>query len=193
MRIAKYPHPILSYRSKPLRKIDQGLRDIVAEMFELMYEFKGVGLAANQVELPYRLVVINPSGDPAIKEEERVLINPTILKRKGRQYGDEGCLSFPELYAPVERADEIEFQAIDLQGQLQTYRWKGFYARVVQHETDHLNGRCFVDQVSSAARLELKSALDEMRAFYEREFERGFEPTPEEFAASVARWEAERT
>ncbi|MBQ2789894.1 MAG: peptide deformylase, partial [Thermoguttaceae bacterium] len=72
------------------------------------------------------------------------------------------------------------------------YRWKGFQARIVQHETDHLNGRCFVDQASPAAQLEARAALDEMRAFYEREYERGFEPTPEEFAASVARWEAER-
>ncbi|MBR5626760.1 MAG: peptide deformylase, partial [Thermoguttaceae bacterium] len=89
MKIVKYPHPILAYQSKPLRKIDQELRDIVAEMFDLMYESQGVGLAGNQVELPYQLFVMNPTGDPE-KKEEYVMINPVILKKKGREEGEEG-------------------------------------------------------------------------------------------------------
>lgn len=192
MRVAKYPHPILSYSSKPLRKIDQTIRDIVAEMFELMYANNGVGLAANQVELPYQLVVLNQTGDSDIKEEEYVLINPTIIKKKGAEEGEEGCLSFPDLHVNVVRATDVEFQAINLKGELVRYHWKDFPARIVQHETDHLKGRCFFEKATPAAQLGAKSRLEEMRAFYQSEFERGFEPTAEEFAATVARWESER-
>ncbi|MCF0233923.1 MAG: peptide deformylase [Thermoguttaceae bacterium] len=192
MRVVKYPHPILRYACKPLRKIDQGVRDIVAEMFELMYENRGVGLAANQVELPYQLVVLNQTGDPDVKEEEYVLINPIIGKMRGRVEGEEGCLSFPDLHMNVTRADEVEFQAINLKGELCSYRWKGFQARIVQHETDHLKGRCFYQQASEAAQIENRWMLDEMAECYATELERGFEPSPEQVSEAIAKWESER-
>ena len=81
MKIVRYPHPVLTYKSKQIKRIDQGLRDIAAEMLELMYEAQGVGLAANQVGLPYQLLVMNPTGDRERKEEEYVFINPVIQKR----------------------------------------------------------------------------------------------------------------
>ena len=129
MRIVKYPHPMLSYESKPLRIIDQTIRDIVAEMFELMYASNGVGLAANQVDLPYQLIVVNTSGQREKKEHEYVFINPVLLKLKGVEEGEEGCLSYPGLRLIVPRAREVKFQAVNLHGELNTYFWKGFEAR----------------------------------------------------------------
>ena len=122
MRVVKYPHPMLTYQSKPLRKIDQTIRDVVAEMFELMYANNGVGLAANQVDLPYQLVVINPTGQREEKDQEYVFINPTILKLKGVEEGEEGCLSYPGLRLIVPRAKEVKFQAVNLKGELSSMK-----------------------------------------------------------------------
>ena len=101
MDILPYPHPALHWKSKPIQEINADLRKVVAEMFELMYAANGIGLAANQVGLPYRLFILNLSSDPALKDEEIVFINPDILKRKGTTEGEEGCLSFPGMYGPV--------------------------------------------------------------------------------------------
>ena len=112
MQIVKYPHPTLRHRSKPIRRVDADLKKMVREMFELMYANKGVGLAANQVDLPYRLIVANTESDPALKEQEHVFINPVILERKGgMEEKDEGCLSLPEIYAPVRRPTKIVVNA----------------------------------------------------------------------------------
>jgi len=105
VRIVKYPHPTLRHKSKPLRRVDAELRKIVVEMFELMYLHKGVGLSANQVDLPYRLFILNIDPDEA-KAGERVFINPVLSRWSGTAEADEGCLSFPEIYAPVKRAEK---------------------------------------------------------------------------------------
>jgi peptide deformylase len=115
LRIVKYPHPALRHKSKPLRRVDGELKNTIREMFDLMYEQKGVGLAANQVDLPYRLFVLNLEGDPA-KGEEHVFLNPVIAKRHGTVEAEEGCLSFPEIYAPVKRATKITVSAYNLDG-----------------------------------------------------------------------------
>ncbi len=194
MHVVKYPHPILAYQSKPLRKIDQKIRDIVAEMFELMYDNSGVGLAANQVNLPYQLVVINPTGDRERKDEEYVFINPTILKLKGEsEEGEEGCLSFPGLRMIVPRAKEIKFQAVDLNGKVQTYFWKGFKARIVQHETDHLYGTCFYQRATATITPNYELFLSRMEKRFLEDQEKGLEQTQEQFLAEVAKWESERT
>jgi len=103
LQIIHYPHPTLRHVSKPLARVDAELRAWVAEMFDLMYEHEGVGLAANQVDLPYRLFVCNPSGDQSEKESECVFINPVIVKGSGQHEHDEGCLSIPGIHAPVVR------------------------------------------------------------------------------------------
>lgn len=194
MEIVKYPHPILAYKSKPLQKIDQPLREIVREMFDLMYAADGVGLAANQVELPYQLLVMNPTADPEQKEEEYVLINPVITKRRGEQKEvEEGCLSFPDLHLNILRSDEVEFQAIDLAGQPHRYSWRGIRARIVQHETDHLNGRCFYQRASHSGELKAREILESLAEQYEFELERGFVPDEAELKKRIARWEKERT
>src|SRR4051794_6351868 len=105
MKVIRYPHPTLRHVSKPLKRIDAGLNDIVREMFDLMYEHRGVGLAANQVDLPYRLFVVNLSGKRG-EGEELVFINPVLTKPRGLAEAEEGCLSLPELYAQVKRAEK---------------------------------------------------------------------------------------
>jgi len=194
VQIVKYPHPILTYESKPLRKIDQALRDMVREMFDLMYEADGVGLAANQVELPYQLLVMNSTADPAQTEEEYVFINPVITKRGGEQkIIEEGCLSFPDLHLEIVRPEMVEFQAIDLSGKVVRYKWKGMKARIIQHETDHLHGRCFYERASQSGELKSRDILAALAEDFEFDRERGFVPSDEEIKARIEKWEKERT
>src|SRR5262249_55063946 len=155
MEILPYPHPALRWKSKPILEINDDLRRVVAEMFELMYAAKGIGLAANQVGLPYRLFILNLTADPEIKDEEVVFINPEILKRKGSTGGEEGCLSYPGMYGQVKRAAKVEIEAFDLKGECFQYSLDDLAARAVQHETDHLDGVLFTDRMTEAARREL--------------------------------------
>ncbi len=139
---------------------------MIARMFELMYEHRGIGLAANQVALPYRLFVINPSGDPDLKDEEFVFINPEIVRRNGSEESEEGCLSLPEIYGPVPRATRIVVDAFNLAGEQFEMDLTGLDARVVQHEYDHLEGVLFPDRVSAAVQQQLQPMIDQL----EREF-----------------------
>jgi len=160
LSIVHHPHPALRRKCRDVKKIDAELRDIVQQMFQLMYQARGVGLAANQCGLPYRLFVINPEGDPGCSESEMVFINPRITRRRGGTDGEEGCLSLPELYATVPRAAQIVVDAFDLSGQPFEIELEDFPARVVQHEFDHLEGMMFTDRISSAelSRLQLQIA-----------------------------------
>ena len=167
MHVLKYPHPILRHKSKPVKRIDQELRDIIAEMLAVMYADDGVGLAANQVNLPYRIFVLNTSGKLEQKDDEFVFINPVVIKKKGSAESEEGCLSFPEIYAPVIRPDEIVIQGIGLDGQVQEFHWKGFAAKAAQHEMDHINGMTFIDRLSPANLLAIRDRLDELEMQFE--------------------------
>lgn len=168
MQILPYPHPALRWKSKPIQEINDGLRKVVAEMFELMYAAKGIGLAANQVGLPYRLFILNLSGDPEEKDEEIVFINPEILKRKGTTEGEEGCLSFPGMYGQVKRAAKIDVEAFDLDGQCFEYSLDDLAARAVQHESDHLDGVLFIDRMTETARRELDPVITDFDAQFRR-------------------------
>ena len=149
MEVVKYPHPVLKMVCKPLKKVDAELKAIITEMFPLMYETKGVGLAANQVGLPYRFFVMNETGDPAHKEKEFVFINPEVQLGGGRPVaGEEGCLSFPQIYADVVRAPKVTITGFNLDGEPVKMVFKGFPARIVQHEFDHLNGISFVNRLN---------------------------------------------
>ncbi len=166
MEIVQYPHPALRWKSKPVQEINADLRKVVAEMFELMYASKGIGLAANQVALPWRLFLINLTGDPAEKDEEFVFLNPEILRRKGTVEGEEGCLSFPGLYGPVRRAADIVVEAFDLTGEAFEFTLDDLGARAVQHESDHLDGVLFIDRMIDSAR----RTADPMIADFESRF-----------------------
>ncbi|RLS38949.1 MAG: peptide deformylase [Planctomycetota bacterium] len=149
MQIVLFPHPALRFPSVEVQRIDDALRSAVQKMFALMYESKGVGLAANQVGLPFRFFVVNPSGDPEKKEEEEVFINPIISSRRGMEFHEEGCLSLPKIYSDVERPLEITIDAFDLNGQSRKRKIKGFLARVIQHEYDHIEGFLFTDRIEA--------------------------------------------
>ena len=147
MQIVLFPHPALRFPSVDVQRIDDSLRATIQRMFELMYESKGVGLAANQVGLPFRFFIVNPSGDPEKKDQEEVFINPIISSRRGSAVHEEGCLSLPKIYSDVERPAEITIDAFDMNGQSRKRKIKGFLARVLQHEYDHVEGFLFTDRI----------------------------------------------
>ena len=188
LTVKKYPHPILKYKSSPIMKIDAPLKEIVREMFDLMYESDGLGLAANQVGLPYQFFVMNASGDREKKEDEYVFINPVIHKKKGKEEDEEGCLSFPEIRAPVVRATEIELEGISLEGKPQRFTWKGLLARAVQHETDHLKGVSFIERLSEPAFIEVREQLANLETQFETDQRLGLIPSHEEIEAQIAQW-----
>lgn len=149
MEVLKYPHPVLKMVCKPLRRVDAELRALIQdEMFPLMYATRGVGLSANQVGLPYRFFIMNPTGDAAKPEEERVFLNPELTLGSGKPVlGEEGCLSFPNIYAEVLRAPKATIRGFNLRGEEVVLKLDGFSARIVQHEFDHLNGLAFIDRL----------------------------------------------
>jgi len=149
--------------------ITSQLRTTVRQMFELMYEKQGIGLAANQVALPYRLFVVNVTSDREQKDEEYVFINPEIIQRKGSVEGEEGCLSLPELYGPVRRAEEIRVEAFDLEGLGFEMTFNDLKGRAVQHEVDHLDGVLFTDRMSESARREVEPILNDFEAHFRRQ------------------------
>lgn len=164
LQIVHHCHPALRWKSRDVGQIDAGLRSMVEQMFELMYAAKGVGLAANQVALPWRLFVINPSGDPQLKDEQIVFINPRITRRNGSEESEEGCLSLPEIYGPVPRATRIVVDAFDLEGEQFEMELEDWNARIVQHEYDHLEGVLFTDRVSPLVLKELQPLIDELES-----------------------------
>src|SRR4051794_29219871 len=115
-RIVPYPHPALRYESRPVERIDDDFRAVTRAMFDLMYENRGIGLAANQVNLPFRFFILNVTADRDQPDQERVFINPEIVKRHSSIEDEEGCLSFPGLYSKVRRARKIRVKAFDLHG-----------------------------------------------------------------------------
>jgi len=193
LSIVHHPHPALRRKCREIKKIDAELRDMVQQMFQLMYQARGVGLAANQCGLPYRLFVINPEGDPDCPESEMVFINPRITRKRGGADGEEGCLSLPELYATVPRAAQIVVDAFDLSGQPFEVELEDFPARVVQHEYDHLEGLMFTDRISSTelGRLQLQIA-DLEKQFATRQKD-GQIPTLEQLNSELDALEKART
>lgn len=193
LQIIQYPHPTLRHPSKPLRRVDAELRKIIAQMFELMYEHEGVGLAANQVDLPYRLFVANPEGDPDAKELEGVFINPVISGGRGLDTDEEGCLSIPGIRAPVTRNTTIKIQGYDLNGNDISGEVNGFLARVIQHETDHLDGTLFIDRLGPAQATEIRDALEEFELAYQSKLETGELPSADQVASRLKELERLRT
>jgi peptide deformylase len=193
LQIIHYPHPTLRHVSKPLKRVDAELKQMVAEMFELMYEHDGIGLAANQVDLPYRLFVCNPEGDPRAKDAECVFINPVILKGSGQHEREEGCLSIPGVYAPVVRKEKISVQAYNLAGEEISGELDGLFARVVQHETDHLDGRLFIDRITPTQLADLAGELEEFEIDFNSKRAVGEQPSEAQTIAHIAELERLRT
>jgi peptide deformylase len=193
VRIIKYPHPVLRHKSKPLRRVDRELKTMIGRMFELMYEHNGLGLAANQVELPYRLFIINVSGDPQDKGGEMVFINPVITDRQGSAEDREGCLSFPEIYAPVRRSAKIVITGFSASGEEVTYQLTGMQARAAQHEADHLDGVLFIDRLTPSHLASIRSSLDELELEHQGNQRLGLIAPDPDIAARVTQLELART
>jgi peptide deformylase len=191
MDIVHYPHPALRWKSRPVTEINADLRAIVRRMFELMYEHKGIGLAANQVGLPLRLFVINLTGEVSEKDEEIVFINPEIIRRKGTETGEEGCLSLPKLYGDVRRAEKIVVEAFDLEGQGFEVSVDELAARAIQHESDHLDGILFPDRMTETAKKELLPAMSDFEALFQRQLEIGTLPPIEAIQQQLKAWETQ--
>jgi len=173
MKIVNYPHPALRHVARPLTAIDQRIHKLVREMFDLMYAGRGLGLAGPQVELPYQVFIMNLKSNPAEPEAERVWINPVIMERKGSEEGEEGCLSFPGLYAKVRRAKWIKAQAYNLKGELEEVSVSDLEARVWQHEVDHLHGDLFIDKMGAIAKMGVRGDVRRCENDYRKAQERG--------------------
>ncbi|QLP99985.1 MAG: peptide deformylase [Burkholderiaceae bacterium] len=155
--ILRYPDPRLHTVAKPVQAVDASIRQLVADMFETMYEANGIGLAATQVDRHVRLIVIDVSEE---RNAPMVLINPEILwASPERAKGDEGCLSVPGIYDGVERAVAVQVRALDEHGTARTIDAEGLLAVCIQHEMDHLLGKVFVEYLSPLKRNRIKTKL----------------------------------
>jgi peptide deformylase len=151
MRIYHYPEPVLKQKAAPVTTFDEALRRLAADMAETMYAAPGVGLAAPQVGVSQRLIVL----DCAPKEQPRqlvVAVNPEIVAREGESFEEEGCLSVPGYYASVPRSAKVTVRFADLDGKAHLIETEGLWAICFQHEIDHLDGILFVDRLSPLKR-----------------------------------------
>ena len=193
LELVPHPHPALRWKSREVTRIDAQLRQMVEQMFDLMYASRGIGLAANQVALPYRLFVINPTGDREEKDQEMVFINPQITRRNGSEEDEEGCLSLPEIYGPVTRATRIIVDAFDLSGQQFEVDLEDLDARVVQHEYDHIEGVMFTDRVAQSFLPKLQPLIKDLELQFRKRQKEGTIPSDEELKAQLAALQKART
>ena len=145
LEILVYPDERLRRVAQAVKNVDSRIQTLVKDMLETMYSANGIGLAATQVNVHEQIIVMDLSEE---RNQPRVLINPQILEKDGEQVYDEGCLSVPEYYAPVKRAERIKISALDEQGEIYELEADGLLAVCIQHEMDHLAGRVFVDYLS---------------------------------------------
>lgn len=143
--ILRYPDKRLRTVAKQVDTVDETIKALVEDMFETMYEAPGIGLAATQVDFHQQIIVIDVSEE---KDQPLCLINPEILEEEGTERCDEGCLSVPDIYETVERAEKVIVRALDQNGDEYTLQADGLLAVCIQHEMDHLKGRLFIDYLS---------------------------------------------
>ena len=157
LSILRYPDPRLHKVAQPVSVIDDRLRALIDDMFDTMYDAKGIGLAATQVDVHQRLIVIDVSEE---RDQRLVLINPELVWTSDeRVKGDEGCLSVPGIYDGVERAERVKVRALDEQGQAREIEADGLLAVCIQHEMDHLMGKVFVEYLSPLKQGRIKTKL----------------------------------
>lgn len=154
--ILRFPDPRLKKIAVPVQIVDDGIRRLAADMAETMYEAPGIGLAATQVDVHKRVIVIDIS---ETHDQLLTLINPELVTTEGHQIYEEGCLSVPGIYDKVERAATVRVRYLDLAGQEQILDAEGLLAVCVQHEIDHLNGMVFVDHLSQLKQGRIKAKL----------------------------------
>ncbi len=182
-----FPHPTLRHKSSPIARVDAQLAAVVQRMFDLMYEYHGVGLAANQVNIPLRIFVANPAGKKG-EGQELVFINPTISRQRGTEEADEGCLSLPGVSAAVKRSKYLHVSAYDIQGREVEMDCEGFLARIIQHELDHLDGVLFTDRLAEGDQRSVENDLATLELDFESKQRTGGMPTAEELKESLNDW-----
>ncbi|WP_373740939.1 peptide deformylase [Neisseria sp.] len=156
LNILKYPDERLHTVAKPVEAVDERIKTLVADMFETMYEARGIGLAATQVDVHERVVVMDLTED---RSEPRVFINPVITHKDGETTYEEGCLSVPGIYDTVTRAERVTVEALDENGEKFTLEADGLLAICIQHELDHLMGKVFVEYLSQLKQNRIKTKL----------------------------------
>jgi peptide deformylase len=172
LEILKFPDPRLRKKGVPIKKLTPELAQLASDMLETMYSFNGIGLAAAQVDRQIRLLVCDtrPREGGRYKPEEMdpleqlvpqplVLFNPEIVGKKGKTTYDEGCLSVPTYFETVERFEEIEVEALDIEGKKVSFKTDGLLAICIQHEIDHLDGKLFIDRLSPVKSARIKSKI----------------------------------
>ena len=157
LTILRYPDPRLHTVAKPVAKVDARIQQLVADMLETMYAADGVGLAATQVDVHERVIVIDTS---EARDDPRVLINPEIIARSEEMtFTDEGCLSVPAIYDKVSRHAKVTVRSLDRHGNTQEFEAEGLLSTCVQHEMDHLMGKVFVEYLSALKRDRIKTKM----------------------------------
>ena len=164
MKIVTYPDPILMRKAAPIEEIDNKIYEIAQKMLDTMYDACGIGLAAPQIGLSKRLVVMDATGQ---KTGERVFINPQITEERGETIEEEGCLSFPDVMGNVKRSQYVTITAYNLEGKKLEIEVEGLLSRVWQHEIDHINGRLFIEMMTPASRIANNQKIKEFELAYQ--------------------------
>jgi peptide deformylase len=154
LNVRRYGDPILRQKAQPVEAVTPEIRQALADMLETMYHQVGIGLAAPQVGISLRIILVDdgPRGP-------RALINPAIVEQRGTIRGEEGCLSIPGFFGEVERSEWVRVEALDAEGRPLTFEAKGLQARVIQHELDHLDGVLFIDRLPPVTRDRMKKKI----------------------------------
>jgi peptide deformylase len=156
LKVLHFPDTKLRTKAKPVEQVDDSIRKIVADMFETMYDAPGIGLAATQVNIHKQIIVIDITEE---RNQPLCLINPNILSSEGTQSLQEGCLSVPDIFETIKRAEHITVQALNQEGESFTLTTDGLLSTCIQHEMDHLKGKLFVDYLSSLKRQRIRKKL----------------------------------
>lgn len=159
LEILHHPDPRLRKKGLPVEQVDDNVRKIVDDMTETMYAEQGIGLAAAQVNIQQRIVVIDVSED---KDQAFCLINPEIISKEGKVDSEEGCLSVPTYYEKVSRAEKVKVRFLDYQGETVELEADGLLAICIQHEIDHLDGKLFVDYLSTLKQQRVRKKLEKL-------------------------------
>ncbi|HTK91717.1 MAG TPA: peptide deformylase [Verrucomicrobiae bacterium] len=154
LTVRRYGDPILRQRAEPVAEVTPEVQRVIADMVETMYHQVGIGLAAPQVGISIRLILVDDGS-----RGPRALINPTIVERRGSIQGEEGCLSIPGIFGEVERSEWVRVEAQDAQGRPLAFETRGLQARVIQHEMDHLDGVLFIDRLPPVTRDRIKKKI----------------------------------
>jgi peptide deformylase len=159
LTILEFPDERLRKKAQPVQAVDETVKKLIDDMLETMYEAKGIGLAATQVNFHQRIVVVDVSEG---KDNPLCLINPEIISQEGEEESEEGCLSVPGFFETVKRAEKIKVKALDREGQPIEIIADDLLAVCIQHELDHLEGKLFVDYISSLKRQRIKKKLEKI-------------------------------